>query len=329
MIKRKMKRTTIFVLIFLLLGSGGALAALEAKDYILGPGDVLEIHAWNETNADILIVSPIPPGITTAYRDPHILTVSRDGRVYIPMVGAMDVTGATVGKLEQILKRALAKFAQRPEVSVMVITPKVIRVNLAGEVVNPGLYTVPDGNPVERTILNYIKLAGGATSYAAVENISIVRSSSETVTVNLRKLVTNNDLSQNIVLNDGDTVLVPSASNQVYVVGQVVDPGAKRYITGSSVTDYIGMAGGLTKFAASDNIGIVRGDPHHPTVVKIKLNEYLNWDSGGQAILPGDIIFVPQSWYFDWADIGAVIVGIRDTRDAGRDLLDAKQWEAK
>jgi len=113
------------------------------------------------------------------------------------------------------------------------------------------------------------------------------------------------------------------------VMGQVTSPGAQRYITGARVADYIGMAGGLTKFAASDNIGVVRGDSQHPIVIKIKLNEYLNWGEGGQAVLPGDIIFVPQSWYFDWADIGVIIVGVRDARDAARDILSPKQWEIK
>lgn len=320
-----MKRTLIILcVLFVFCGSG---IALSEKDYLLGPGDVLEVHAWNESNSDILIVNPIPAGITTAYADPHILTVSRDGRVYIPMIGTINVTEITIDKLEDLLEKKLVKFAENPKVSIMVKSPKGIKVNVAGEVVKPGLYEVPDGNPQERTVLNYIKLAGGATFYAGIDNVTIVRNKGESVSVNLRKYVSERDISQNIVLNDGDTVLVPQASNQVYVLGQVEKPGPQKYIEGAMVSDYIGLAGGLTKLAASDSIGIIRGTRKNPTVTKVKLNEYLSQGDERINILSGDIIFVPQSWFANWADIGAVVVGIRDGRDATLDMVRPSKWE--
>jgi len=303
--------------------------AVPSKDYALGPGDVLEIRAWNDINSDMLIVNPIPPGITTAYTDPHLVTVSRDGRVYIPMVGSINVTGMPIDKLEEMLAKALAKFTSKPQVSVMVKTPKGIKVNIAGEVANPGLYEVPDGNPIERTVLNYIKLSGGTTSYAGLEDVSIVKKSGKNISVNLRKLIVDKDVSQNATLDDGDSILVPQATNQVYVVGQVIKPGPQKYISGATVSDYVGLAGGLTKFAASDNVGIIRGGGDKPNVIKVNLGEYVNWDSNKAQVLPGDIVFVPQSWFANWADIGAMVVIIRDARDATRDLATPGQWEAK
>lgn len=306
-----------------------SIIAVPSKEYVLGPGDALEIHAWNEVNSDILIVNPIPVGITTAYTDPHLVTVSRDGRVYIPMVGSINVTGTTIDKLEQMLAKGLAKFAERSQVSVMVKTPKGIKVNVAGEVENPGLYEVPDGNTFERSILNYIKLAGGTTSYAGLEDVTVVKSSNESIKVNLRKLIVEKDMSQNVTLADGDSIIVPQASNQVYVVGQVVNPGPQKFIAGATVSDYVGMAGGLNKFAASDNIGIVRGNTDKPQVTKVNLSEYINWEGKREQVLPGDIIFVPQSWFANWADISALIVIVRDARDATRDLASPSQWEVK
>ena len=314
-------------IILIVLSQG--IIAVPSKDYVLGSGDVLEVHAWNESNSDILIVNPIPPGITTVYADPHILTVSRDGRVYIPMIGTINVADLTIGMLEGMLEKKLVKFTENPKVSVMVKTPKGIKVNVAGEVAKPGLYEVPDGNPFERSVLNYIKLAGGTTDYAGLEDVTIMKRNNESITVNLRKLIVEKDMSQNVTLADGDSIIVPQASNQVYVLGQVINPGGKKFIAGAVVSDYVGMAGGLNKFAASDNIGIIRGDSKKPEVIKVNLSEYINWEARRVQVLPGDIIFVPQSWFANWADMGALIVIVRDARDATRDLASPSQWEAK
>jgi len=319
----------VIYLVLLFVFCDAPYAAEIARSYVLGPGDVLEIHAWNDTNSDILIVNPIPPGITTAYADPHVVTVSRDGRLYIPMIGTIDAANLTLDKLENILKEKLEKFATAPSVSVLIKVPKGIKVNIAGEVAKPGLYEVPDGNLRERTVLNYLKLAGGATLYAGLDQVSIVRGTGDKVTVDLRKLVSNQDVSQNITLNDGDTVIVPQATNQIYVLGQVENPGPQKFIEGASVSDYVGMAGGLKKLAASDSIGIVRGSVGRPKVIKVSLNEYINWDKEEAKLMEGDIIYVPQSWFANWADISMVVVGVRDGRDAARDLATPSKWEAK
>lgn len=302
---------------------------LNIKDYVLGPGDVLEVHAWNESNSDILIINPIPAGITTVYTDPHIATVSRDGRLYIPMLGTINITGLTLNDLEKTLQKGLKKFAEDPQVSVMVKNPKGIKVNVAGEVLHPGLYEVPDGNLFERSVLNYIKLAGGTTSYAGLDDVTIMKKNGSSIPVNLRKLIVEKDLSQNVIVDDGDSIIIPQASNQVYIVGQVINPGPQKFLTGATVADYIGMAGGLNKFAASDSVGIIRGKGKNLSVTKINMSEYMNREEDRQQVIAGDIIFVPQSWFANWADISAVVVLIRDGRDATRDFADPNKWKAQ
>jgi polysaccharide export outer membrane protein len=321
----------LFSVLILSLSGGPSCAADE---YVLGQGDVLKIYAWDDTNSDLLIVNPIFPGLTTAIEDPHTITVSRDGRIYIPMIGTINVTGMKLNELEAILLKGLRRFTKNPQVSVLIKEPKRIKVSIAGEVARPGLYEIPDGRAEERTILNYLKLAGGVTPQANLEELSVVRrhgsGEAQAIKVNLRKMVSAADISQNVILEDGDTIIIPQCMNKVFVLGQVANPGAQNYIDGATVADYVGMAGGLLKFAASDNVGIIRGDVSNPVIKKVKLNKIFNFEMGGEpsfALRSGDIIFVPQSWYFDWADIGAVIVGFRDTRDAVRDLASPKEWQ--
>jgi hypothetical protein len=88
------------------------------------------------------------------------------------------------------------------------------------------------------------------------------------------------------------------------------------------------MVGGLLKYAAADNIGVIRGDLANPVIKKVKLNKIFNFgkDDAMVALLPGDIIYVPQSWYYNWADIGALLVGFRDARDASLDMMRPSKW---
>jgi len=322
----------LFALTLISLAALGAMVA--SGNYVIGPGDTLEIHAWNKENPDILIVNPIATTsqgqtvVTTAVQDTHSVTVSRDGRIYVPLVGVIKVEGLTPEDLETLIKRGLRPYTPNADVTVLIRNPKPVRVYVMGQVTRPGLYVVPDGNQEERRLINFVNLAGGFTPFAQLDQI-LIKSGVTSREVNFYKVEMNGDIGQNIILQDGDSVIVPQKYNLVYVLGYVVNPGPVRYIEGSKVSDYIGNAGGFTRFAATDNIGVIRGDPAHPTVIKVKVNKYLAWDSDSEnpKILPGDVVYVPQSWFADWADMSAIIVGFRDTRNAARDIISGPQWD--
>ncbi|MCX5749153.1 MAG: polysaccharide export protein [Candidatus Saganbacteria bacterium] len=320
-------KALFLIMVFLLIP---AIASGE-EAYKIGAGDVLEVHAWDAMDSDLLIVNPILPGLTQAYIDPHSVTVSRDGKIYIPMLGSLYVKGMDVKRLESILRTGLRRYAKGSNVTVMIKTPKSITVNIAGEVRNPGAYNIPDGRLNELSLLNYIKNAGGYTEDADIDEIEITKMNGSKRTVDLRKMMNENDISQNVTLHDGDTVVVPQSVARVYVLGQVTRPGGVKFINGSTVISYIAMAGGLLKTAASDNIGVVRGDPGNPVVKKVKVNRFANYDSQDTqiAVLPGDIIFVPMSWYYNWSDVASLIVGYRDARDASIDLISPNEWKLR
>ena len=330
-----MKKTLLFILILFIFCSLGLAKETEQASYVIGPGDTLEIHAWNKDNPDILIVNPIAMtqgqtvvSTTITFQEMHSITVSRDGRIYVPLVGVIKVEGLSTTDLENVIKKGLRYFAPDAFVTILVKNPKPVRVYVMGQVARPGMYGIPDGNPEECRLINFINLAGGFTGYAELNQIS-VKSSGSTEVVDFYKVEKDGDIGQNIILKDGDTVVVPQKYNQVYVLGYVERPGPVKYIEGANISDYIGSTGGFTRFAATDNIGIIRGDPVHPIVIKVQVNKYLSWDSNSQSpkILPGDVIYVPQSWFADWADMTGVLIGFRDARNATRDLISAPQWD--
>jgi polysaccharide biosynthesis/export protein len=330
-----MKKTLLFVLMLFFLCSAGLAKDAGQALYVIGPGDTLEIHAWNKDNPDILIVNPIATtqgqtvvSTTVTFQDMHSITVSRDGRIYVPLVGVIKVEGLSTTDLENVIKKGLRYFAPDASVTILVKNPKPVRVYVMGQVEHPGMYGIPDGYPEECRLINFINLAGGFTTYAELNQISI-KGNGTTEVVDFYKVEKDGDIGQNIILKDGDTVVIPQKYNQVYVLGYVVRPGPVRYIEGANVSDYIGSTGGFTRFAATDNIGIIRGDPANPTVIKVQVNKYLSWDINSQSpkILPGDVIYVPQSWFADWADMAGVLIGFRDARNATRDLISGPQWD--
>ncbi len=308
-------------------------AEIDPAAYVIGPGDTLEIHAWNNENPDILIVNPAITAqtqtiVTTSPVDTHSVTVSRDGRIYVPLVGVIKVSGMTTKGLEDLIKKGLHSFTPNAEVTVLIKSPKPVRVYIIGEVQRPGLYGVPDGAPEECGIINFINLAGGFTPYAQLDQITVKRNKDSFI-VDYYKAEKDRDIAQNIILKDGDTVVIPQKFNQIYVLGYVIKPGPVRYIDGANLADYIGNAGGFTRFAAMDNIGIIRGDPANPTVIKVQGNPLNSWNGGSQnlKIFPGDIIYVPQSWFADWNDMSAILIGFRDSRNAIRDMVSSPQWD--
>ncbi len=327
-----MKNSAI-IFILLAVVTMSAFGADQPK-YIIGPGDTLEIHAWNKDNPDILIVNPIATMqgpqtvVTTSMQDTHSVAVSRDGRIYVPLVGVIRVEGMTNADLEGLIKKGLKNYAPDAQVTVLIKLPKPVRVYVMGQVLKPGMYGVPDGAQEESRLINFVNLAGGFTPFAELNRISVKRGATAEV-VDFYKVEKDGDIGQNVILRDGDTVVVPQKFNQVYVLGYVVKPGPVRYVEGSAVADYIGSAGGFTRFAATDNIGIIRGDPADPVVIKVKVNKYLAWekDSENPVILPGDVIYVPQSWFADWADMAGILIGFRDSRNAARDIVSGPQWD--
>jgi polysaccharide export outer membrane protein len=332
-----MKKLLILICIFtlsLIPYTFSLAAEVDTASYVIGPGDTLEIHAWNKENPDILIVNPAITAqtqtvVTTSPIDTHSVTVSRDGRIYVPLVGVVKVDGMTTKELEDIIKNGLRSFTPDAKVTVLIKSAKPVRVYLIGEVQRPGLYGVPDGVPEECRLINFINLAGGLTPFAQQDQITVKRKK-ESFVVDLYKAEKDRDIGQNIILKDEDTVVIPQKFNQIYVLGYVLKPGPVRYIDGASISDYIGNAGGFTRFAAMDNIGVIRGDPANPTVIKVQGNPLLAWNNNNSQnirIFPGDIIYVPQSWFADWNDMTAILVGFRDSRNAVRDLVSSPQWD--
>lgn len=192
-------RSAAAVLHTLLLAAvpGGAMAQTPARgneivdgDYVIGPGDVLQIFVWKE------------PELT---RD---VTVRVDGKITVPLLGDLPAAGRTPQQLGADLGKALGRFLSAPQVTLGVSQANSSRFYVVGQVNTPGVFPLAG----RVTVLQGLALAGGLREFAKTDSIQIVRQShgvQSFVPINYKKLEDGRDISQNVVLRPGDTVLVP------------------------------------------------------------------------------------------------------------------------
>lgn len=187
-------KKTILTLILALSLQGLAAASAADNDYIMCPGDQLQVVVYRHTD----ISSPLNS-------TPYI--VRPDGKVTFPLIGDIDVTGKTVTEFTRQLEASLAEYLVRPQVSVNILKLGTTRVYVLGEVKKPGLYELEKSHRV----LDALGKAEGFTEKAAKKKIFLIRKGAEKpVLVNINNFLKKSDQSQNYVLNEGDCLYLTS-----------------------------------------------------------------------------------------------------------------------
>lgn len=187
-------KKTILALTLALSLQGLAAASAADNDYIMCPGDQLQVVVYRHTD----ISSPLNS-------TPYI--VRPDGKVTFPLIGDIDVTGKTVTEFTRQLEASLAEYLVRPQVSVNILKLGTTRVYVLGEVKKPGLYELEKSHRV----LDALGKAEGFTEKAAKKKIFLIRKGAEEpVLVNINNFLKKSDQSQNYVLNEGDCLHLTS-----------------------------------------------------------------------------------------------------------------------
>jgi polysaccharide export outer membrane protein len=158
--------------------------------YRIGAEDVLGIVFWREAemNGDV--------------------TVRPDGRITVPLIGEMQAEGLTPEVLRDQIQAAAGKYISAANVSVVVRQINSRKVFITGRVTTPGTY--PLVGP--RSVMQVIALAGGLNEYADAKNITVLRTQngrSQTFKFNYKDVARGKKLEQNIMLEPGDTIVVP------------------------------------------------------------------------------------------------------------------------
>jgi polysaccharide export outer membrane protein len=160
--------------------------AVDPKSYVIGAQDILMIRVWREQD------------FTGAY------PVRPDGKITIPLVGDVQAGGLTPERLGEQLKQALSAYINAPDVSVSLQTVNSKKFFITGEVNRPGEYSLATPTKVFDALSN----AGGFHDFANKKKILIIRGA-ERIKFNYQDILKGKSLEQNILLENGDTIVVP------------------------------------------------------------------------------------------------------------------------
>ena len=160
------------------------------SEYVIGAQDVLGVIFWREPEMS------------------GDVTVRPDGKITIPVIGEIQAAGRKPDVLQGEIATAAGKYISGVNVVVVVRTINSRKIFVTGRVASSGSF--PLTGPL--TVMQAIALAGGLTEYATPKGIVVLRienGRSRTVAVNYQDIARGKGLEQNILLQPGDTVVVP------------------------------------------------------------------------------------------------------------------------
>jgi polysaccharide export outer membrane protein len=165
-----------------------------ATDYIIGPGDTLQVFVWR--NPELTVTVPVRP----------------DGKISTPLVEDMIAVGKSPSVLARDIEVVLAEFIRQPRVNVIVVSAvsTYSQVKVIGQVTSPQAIPFREG----MTVMDAVLAVGGLTTYAAGNRAKLVRSedgADKEFKIRLMDLVNKGDLSQNLPLLPGDIIIVPES----------------------------------------------------------------------------------------------------------------------
>jgi polysaccharide biosynthesis/export protein len=171
-----------------------ASAKAAGSDYIIGPGDSLEVFVWR--NPELSVTVPVRP----------------DGKISTPLVEDMVAVGKTSPQLARDMEKVLSEYVRSPKVNIIVTqaASAFSLVKVVGQVVKPQALPYREG----MRVLDAILAVGGLTQFASGNRARIVRNENghETVIhVKLANLVNGGDVNENVPLKPGDVLVVPQS----------------------------------------------------------------------------------------------------------------------
>lgn len=161
-----------------------------AAGYRLQPGDVLQVVVWKETDLQSEVV------------------IRPDGGISFPLAGDLQAAGHTTDELRAALEQRVRKLVPDAVVTVEVKAPNGNRVYVIGKVNRPGDFAL--NRPID--VIQAISLAGGVTPFASTNQIRVIhRDGQRQTSVRFRynDVAKGRHLEQNVLLQSGDTVIVP------------------------------------------------------------------------------------------------------------------------
>jgi polysaccharide export outer membrane protein len=205
-----------------------------ADDYSIGIADVINVTVFGEPEASRLGA-----------------TVDNDGTIDMPLIGRVKVAGRTSRAVEKEIKDRLAgKYLVNPSVSIEIVKYRSKIITVQGYVKAPGEYPLEGNVSITSALAKAGSMSLDAGSYVIISRRD-ANGATEQIKISRKDIESGQ--AQNVLLKDGDTILVPKAENFL-VNGQVHSPGQYTWEEGLTVERAVTLAGGPTERAGSITI---------------------------------------------------------------------------
>jgi protein involved in polysaccharide export with SLBB domain len=228
-------------------------------DYVVGPGDGLSVDLWGGVSQRF-------------YR-----VIDREGRISLPEVGPVLVSGKTLAAIQQDLQKILRTQFRDVSADVSLARLRTIRVYEVGDVAKPGAYDISSLS----TPLNALFAAGGPTPGGSLRIVNHYRGTQLIETVDLYDLLLHGVKTNLQRLENGDSVQVPPIGPRVTVEGMVRRPAVYELKDEKSLADVLELAGGILPAATLRHIEVQRLEAHEKqTMLSVEIPEN---DAAGEA----------------------------------------------
>ena len=177
-------------LIMTCMNAQQAIAADKPDIYQLRQGDTVMVSVWREDTLQRQVI------------------VLPDGSITFPLIGRVEVAGLSTPEVEERIALKLKEYFPEPIVSVVIVGIDGHRAYVTGKVLHPGPLTI--SGPI--TVLQAISLVGGFDRFADESGIKVIRTKpegQEILSVNYRDIISGKNMSTNVQLKAGDTLVVP------------------------------------------------------------------------------------------------------------------------
>lgn len=244
-------------------------------NYKLGPGDEVIIDIWG-TNQNTIRQ-----------------TISPDGFINIPDVGLVYLSGMTVKAADSFMRKKLNSIYSvggddaKSDIKLTLGAIRTIQVNVMGEVAAPGTYFLSSLSNVYHALYR----AGGLSDLGSLRNIELFRDGKKIADIDVYDFILEGASPDDITLQEGDIILVPTYEMLVDISGNVKRPMIYEMKDGETVEDIIDYAGGFMGNAYKLNLSLVRQNGREYQVYTVEDTQYPSFDlMDGDALTVGAMI---------------------------------------
>lgn len=235
------------------------------SNYVLGAGDVVIIDIWGASQN--LIEAEISP----------------EGKIVVEGVGPLHLAGKNVKEANKYVNEVLGKVYAESSISLSVGTTRSIVVQVLGEVVTPGSYTMS----ALSTAFNALYAAGGISDVGTLRSINVFRAGKKIATIDVYDYIFNGNTAGNVTLQDNDVISVGAYDAIVNVQGKVKRPMLYEMKGDETLASLVKYSGGFTGDAYSEKVRVVRKSGREFSLHTVEKQNMAAFD-----MCDGDVVYV-------------------------------------